>query len=189
MGSSLIYAPAFYADTDELVALASAAAEFGGGYISHMRSEGNQLLEAVEELITIASQAGVPAEIYHLKAAGSDNWGKLEQVIQRVERARAEGLAITADMYTYTAGSTGLDASMPPWIHEGGHDALIQRLQDPATRLRIADEMRTPTNEWENLLLAAGSPDRVLLVGFRQDSLKHLTGRTLGEVAEMRGTA
>ncbi len=188
VGSSLIYAPAFYADTDELIALASTAGEFGGGYISHMRSEGNQLLEAVDELLTIAREAGVSAEIYHLKAAGSDNWSKLDDVIDRVERARAEGLAITADMYTYTAGSTGLDASMPPWIHEGGHDAMILRLRDPATRRLIADEMRTPTNEWENLLLAAGSADRVLLVGFRQDSLKYLTGRTLAQVAQMRGT-
>ncbi|MDX1577978.1 MAG: amidohydrolase family protein, partial [Gemmatimonadota bacterium] len=188
VGSSLIYAPAFYADTDELVALASAAGEFGGGYISHMRSEGNRLLEALDELVTIAREAGVPAEIYHLKAAGNDNWDKLDDVIARVEAARAEGLEITADMYTYTAGSTGLDASMPPWIHEGGHEAMIERLSDPDTRRRIAGEMRTPTDAWENLLLAAGSPERVLLVGFRQDSLKYLTGRTLAEVAEMRGT-
>lgn len=188
VGSSLIYAPAFYAETDELIALASAAGEYGGGYISHLRSEGNRLIEAFDEFLTIAREAGVRAEIYHLKAAGSDNWGKLDEVIARVEAARAEGLEITADMYTYTAGSTGLDAAMPPWIHEGGHDAMIERLRDPATRERIAEEMRTPTDEWENLLLAAGSPDRALLVGFRQDSLKHLTGRTLADVAEMRGT-
>ena len=188
VGSSLIYAPAFYAETDELIALASAAGEFGGGYISHLRSEGNRLLEAVEELMTVAREAGVRAEIYHLKAAGSDNWGKLDEVIERVEGARAEGLEITADMYTYTAGSTGLDAAMPPWIHEGGHTAMIERLRDPETRERIAVEMRTPTDEWENLLLAAGSPDRALLVGFRQDSLKYLTGRTLAEIAETRGT-
>ncbi|WP_420461944.1 N-acyl-D-amino-acid deacylase family protein [Candidatus Palauibacter sp.] len=188
VGSSLIYAPAFYAGTDELIALASAAGEYGGGYISHMRSEGNRLLEAVDELLTIAREAGVRAEIYHLKAAGSENWDKLDQVIERVEAARAEGLEITADMYTYTAGSTGLDAAMPPWIHEGGHAAMIERLRDPATRERIAEEMRTPTDEWENLLLAAGSPERVLLVGFRQDSLRYLTGRTLAEVAAARGT-
>jgi len=188
VGSSLIYAPAFYADTDELIALARAGGEFGGGYISHMRSEGNQLLEAVDELITIAREAGVPAEIYHLKAAGSENWGKLDQVIDRVEQAREEGLRITADMYTYTAGSTGLDASMPPWVHEGGHDAMVQRLRDPQVRARLVKEMSTPTDAWENLLLAAGTPDRVLLVGFRQDSLKYLTGKTLAEVAKMRGT-
>ncbi|MFV1986961.1 MAG: amidohydrolase family protein [Gemmatimonadota bacterium] len=189
VGSSLIYPPAFYADTEELIALASAAGEFGGGYISHMRSEGNQLLEAIEELITIAREAGVRAEIYHLKAAGNDNWGKLDAVIERVERARAEGLEITADMYNYTAGSTGLDASMPPWVAEGGQAAMIERLRDPATRARLAAEMSTPTDEWENLLLSAGSPERVLLVGFRQDSLKYLTGRTLADVAEMRGTS
>lgn len=188
VGSSLIYPPAFYAETEELIALARAAGEFGGGYISHMRSEGNRLLEGIEELITIAREAGVPAEIYHLKAAGSDNWGKLDAVIERVERARAEGLRITADMYNYTAGSTGLDASMPPWVAEGGDEAMIERLRDPATRARLIEEMRTPTDEWENLLLSAGTPDRVLLVGFRQDSLKYLTGSTLVEVAEMRGT-
>lgn len=188
VGSSLIYAPAFYASTEELVSLASAAAESGGAYISHMRSEGNQLLQAVDELIMIARTAGVPAEIYHLKAAGSDNWGKLDAVIERVEAAQAEGLAISADMYTYTAGSTGLDASMPPWAFDGGEQELFRRLQEPTTRARIGREMRTPTDEWENLLLSAGSPDRVLLVGFRQDSLKYLTGKTLAEVAQMRGT-
>ncbi len=189
VGSSLIYAPAFYADTDELIALARAAGEFGGGYISHIRSEGNRLLEAVDELIRIAGEAGVPAEIYHLKAAGRDNWSKLDTVIARVEAARARGLRVTADMYTYTAGSTGLDASMPPWVHEGGHDAMVRRLADPGVRARVAREMRTPSDAWENLLLAAGSADRVLLVGFRQDSLKYLTGRTLAEVAKARGTA
>jgi N-acyl-D-amino-acid deacylase len=189
IGSSLIYAPGFYADTDELIALNRAAGEFGGSYISHMRSEGNRLLEAVDELITIAREADVPAEIYHLKAAGTDNWGKLDQVIERVESARAEGLQITADMYTYTAGATGLDAAMPPWVQEGGREAWVERLGDPEIRARVATEMATPTDEWENLLLSAGSPDRVLLVGFRQDSLKYLTGRTLAEVAEMRGTS
>jgi N-acyl-D-amino-acid deacylase len=188
VGSSLIYPPAFYAETEELIALARAAGEFGGAYISHMRSEGNRLLEGIEELITIAREAGVPAEIYHLKQAGTDNWNKLDAVIERVERARADGLRITADMYTYPAGSTGLDASMPPWVAEGGDDAMMARLRDPATRARLIVEMSTPTDEWENLLLSAGSPDRVLLVGFRQDSLKYLTGSTLVEVAELRGT-
>ena len=187
VGSSLIYAPAFYADTDELIALAATAGEYGGSYISHIRSEGNRLLESVEELITIAREADVAAEIYHLKAAGSDNWGKLEEVIARVEEARSEGLRITADMYTYPAGATGLDAAMPPWVQEGGHDAWAERLHDPEIRSRVALEMGTPTDEWENLLLAAGSPENVLLVEFKQDSLKYLTGRTLAEVAEMRG--
>ncbi len=188
VGSSLIYAPAFYADTEELIALAEVASEYGGMYISHMRSEGTQLLEALEELITIASEADIPAEIYHLKAAGQDNWHKLEGVFQRVEAARADGLHITADMYTYTAGSTGLSASMPPWAHEGGQDALIERLRDPEIRERIGREMVTPTDLWENLYLEAGSPQNILLVGFKQDSLKYLTGKTLAEVAEMRGT-
>jgi N-acyl-D-amino-acid deacylase len=187
VGSSLIYAPAFYADTDELVALMQAAAEFGGMYISHMRSEGNRLVESVDELIHIARESGAPAEIYHLKAAGEANWPKLDEVIERVETARAEGLRITADMYTYTAGATGLDAAMPPWVQEGGYDAWSERLQDPAVRARVIQEMRTPTDEWENLMLMAGDPSRVVLVGFKADSLKPLTGRSLAEVAQERG--
>ena len=187
VGSSLIYAPAFYAKTPELVALMQAAAPFGGMYISHMRSEGNRLLEAVDELITIARESKAPAEIYHLKAAGASNWGKLDSVIAKVNAARASGLAITADMYTYPAGATGLDASMPPWVQEGGYDAWAKRLADPAIRARVLREMRTPTNAWENLLLGAGSPEKVLLVGFKNEKLKSLTGKTLGEVARMRG--
>ena len=189
VGSSLIYAPAFYADTPELIALTRAAGAYGGMYISHMRSEGNRLLQAVDELITIAREAGVPAEIYHLKAAGEENWPKMDTVIAMVEAAREQGLAITADMYTYPAGATGLDAAMPPWVQEGGFEAWAARLTDPAIRRRVAREMRTPTDEWENLLVAAGTPDRVLLVEFRQDSLKYLTGKTLAEVAAMRGTS
>lgn len=189
VGSSLIYAPAFYAETEELVALVSAAAEYGGMYISHMRSEGNRLVESVDELIHIARESGAPAEIYHLKAAGKDNWGKLDEVIQKVESARAEGVRITADMYTYTAGATGLDAAMPPWVQEGGYDDWAERLADPEIRARVKAEMGSPTNEWENLALSAGSPDRVLLVGFRADSLRYLTGKTLAEVSEMYGTS
>ncbi len=189
IGSSLIYAPAFYANTHELIEISKVAAEYGGMYISHMRNESNQLLEAVDELITIARDAGIAAEVYHLKAAGEANWGKMDRVIERIESARADGLRITADMYTYTAGATGLDAAMPPWVQEGGHDAWVERLKDPNIRQRVAREMVTPQNEWENLFLAAGTPDRVLLVGFRQDSLRHLTGKTLAEVAEIRGTS
>jgi N-acyl-D-amino-acid deacylase len=189
VGSSLIYAPAFYAKTDELVALSEEAGRAGGMYISHMRSEGNRLLEAVDELIAIARAAHVPAEIYHLKAAGRTNWGKMDSVIARVERARAEGLRVTADMYAYTAGATGLDAAMPPWVQEGGLQAWRRRLQDATTRARVAREMRTPTDAWESLLLLSGSPDNVLLVAFKQDSLKPLTGKTLAEVARMRGTS
>ncbi|MEJ2539481.1 MAG: D-aminoacylase [Gemmatimonadota bacterium] len=187
VGSSLIYAPAFNAGTDELVALMQAAAEYDGMYISHMRSEGNRLLEAVDELIHIARESGAPAEIYHLKAAGASNWPKLDQVIERVEAARAQGLRITADMYTYTAGATGLDAAMPPWVQEGGYEAWADRLRDPAIRARVIQEMRTPTDAWENLMLLAGDPSRVVLVGFKADSLKPLTGLSLAEVAERRG--
>jgi N-acyl-D-amino-acid deacylase len=155
-------------------------------YISHLRSEGNRLLEAVDELIHIARAAKIPAEIYHLKAAGRNNWDKLEAVIQKVESARAESLRITADMYTYTAGATGLDAAMPPWVQEGGFQAWKQRLRAPAVRKKVAREMITPTDQWENLLIAAGA-ENTLLVGFKSEALRSLTGKTLAEVAEMRG--
>jgi len=187
VASALIYAPGAYAKTDELIALSEAAGKHHGIYISHLRSEGNQLLEAVDELISIARTAQVPAEIYHLKAAGKENWGKLDAVIKKVEAARAQGLRIAADMYTYTAGATGLDAAMPPWVQEGGYDAWAARLRDPAVRERVIREMRTPSDQWENLLLATGSPDRVLLVSFKNDALKPLSGKTLTEVAKMRG--
>lgn len=187
IGSSLIYAPAFYAGTDELVALAEAAGEYNGMYISHLRSEGNRLVQALDELITIARKADVPAEVYHLKAAGRKNWDKLDTVIERIEAARAEGLDITADMYTYTAGATGLDAAMPPWVQEGGLEAWRQRLQDPATRKRVEQAMRTPTDEWENLFLSAG-PENMMLVDFRKDELRKHVGKTLAEVADERGT-
>ncbi len=189
VASALIYAPGAYANTPELIALAQAGGEYGGIYISHLRSEGNQLLEAFEEFLTIATEAGVPGEIYHLKAAGEENWSKMDEVIRRVEDARSQGLRITADMYTYTAGATGLDAAMPPWAQEGGPEAWYARLEDPELRPRIAREMVTPTDEWENLMLAAGGPENVLLVGFKQDSLKYLTGKSLAEVSQMRGTA
>ena len=188
IGSSLIYAPAFYASTEELIALNATASEYGGRYISHMRSEGNRLLEAVDELLAIARAANVAAEIYHLKAGGQENWSKMDEVIAKVEAARAEGLAITADMYTYTAGSTGLDAAMPPWVQEGGYRAWAERLQDPATRARVKAEMTTPTNDWENLMMAAG-PEGTLLVGFQNEDLRaQYTGKTLAEVAAERGT-
>jgi N-acyl-D-amino-acid deacylase len=185
VSTALIYAPGFYAKTDELVALSKAASQHGGMYISHMRSEGNRLLEAIDELMTIARQAKTRAEIYHLKAAGESNWGKLDQVIAKVENARNEGLEITADMYTYTAGSTGLDAAMPPWVQEGGYKAWAARLKDPAIRAKVKREMLTPTDAWENLLLASG-PKGVLLVGFKNEALRGLTGKTLDEVAQMR---
>jgi len=187
VGSSLIYAPAFYAQTDELIALAKVASEYGGIYISHLRSEGNRFLEALDELIAIAKEANVPAEIYHLKAAGEENWQKLDTAIQKIEAARAAGLRITADMYTYTAGATGLDAAMPPWVQEGGYNEWAGRLKDPAVRERVKREMVTPTDQWESLYLAAGSPTNILLIGFKSETLKPLTGKTLAEVAKMRG--
>ena len=187
IGSSLIYAPAFYASTDELIELCKVAAQYQGKYISHMRSEGNRLVEATEELIRISREANIPAEIYHLKAAGQANWSKLDAVIAIIEKARASGLKITADMYTYPAGATGLDAAMPPWVLDGGYQAAFTRLKDPATRKKIAHAIITPSKDWENLYLAAGSPDRVLLVEFKSEALKPLTGQTLAEVAKSRG--
>jgi len=184
--TALIYTPAVFAKTDEIIELAKVASESGGMYIAHMRSEGNRLLEAIDETLTIARQAHIRAEIYHLIAAGQSNWGKLTDAIAKIEAARKEGLEITADMYTYTAGSTGLDASMPPWVQEGGYDAWAKRLQDPAIRERVRHQMATPSDDWENLLLAAGG-DGTLLVGFKNEALRIYTGKTLGEVAKLRG--
>jgi N-acyl-D-amino-acid deacylase len=187
VASSLIYAPAFYARTDELIALSKVAAEYDGLYISHLRSEGNQFLEALEEFLTIAREANIRAQVYHLKAAGSNNWHKLDAAIAKIEAARAAGLQITADMYTYIAGATGLDAAMPPWVQEGGYTEWAKRLRDPAVRARVLREMISPTEAWESLYLAAGSPERVLLVGFKNPELKKYTGKTLAEVAKLRG--
>ena len=189
IGSSLIYAPAFYAKTEELIELCKVAAKYKGKYISHMRSEGNRLVEGVEELIRISREAKLPAEIYHLKAAGKDNWAKMDTVIAMVEKARSEGLKITADMYTYPAGATGLDAAMPPWVLDGGYEAAFKRLSDPETRKRIAHEITTPTDKWENLYLAAGSPDRVMFSDFKSEKLRPLIGKTLAQVSQMRGTS
>jgi N-acyl-D-amino-acid deacylase len=189
VGSSLIYAPAFYSTTGELIELNRVAARYGGRYISHIRNEGGQLLEAVDELITIAREADIGAEIYHLKAGGKDNWSKMDEVFRKVEAARAEGLDITADMYTYTAGATGLDAAMPPWVQEGGHDAWVARLKDPDIRARVLAEMRTAGDGWENLYHSAGGADKLLLLGFKNDDLKPLTGKTVAEVAQIRGTS
>jgi N-acyl-D-amino-acid deacylase len=187
IGSSLIYAPGAYARTEELIELCKVAARYKGKYISHLRSEGERLQEAVEELIRIGREAGLPAEIYHLKAAGERNWPKMDQVIARVEQARREGQPITADMYTYTAGATGFDACIPRWAQDGGWDALFKRLQEPETRARILKEMQEPAAGWENLCQAAGSPDRLLLIEFKTEALKPLTGKTLAEVARERG--
>jgi N-acyl-D-amino-acid deacylase len=187
VSSSLIYVPACFAPTSELIALAQASAERDGLYISHLRSEGDRLLEGLEELITVAREAGSRAEVYHLKAAGQANWHKLDAVIERIEAARAEGLAITADMYTYPAASTGLDAAMPPWAQEGGHRAWMARLGDPGLRARLRDEIARPADDWENLFVMAGSPENILLVGFKNEALKPLTGLTLAQAAARRG--
>jgi len=186
VSSALIYAPGFYARTDELIALAKVAARYNGMYISHMRSESSRLIEATDELITIATEAGIRAEIYHLKAAGHENWHKLDPLLQRIEKARAGGLEITADMYTYTAASTGLDAAMPPWVQEGGYNRWAERLRDPQIRARVKREMSMTATNWENLYYLAGSPDKVLLVGFKNPKLKPFTGKTLAEVAKIR---
>jgi N-acyl-D-amino-acid deacylase len=185
--TALIYPPAFFAKTDELIELCKVAAKYQGKYTTHMRSEGNQLIEAVQETIRISREAGLPAEIYHLKASGQANWPKMDQVIKMIEDARRQGVKISADMYTYPAGGTGLEASMPPWVFDGGREAAYKRLQDPEIRKKIAAAVRTPTDEWENLYLLAGSPDRILLASFRTEKLKPLTGKTLAEVARMRG--
>lgn len=187
VASSLIYAPANYAETPELIALATEAGKCGGMYISHMRSEANELNEAIDELISISRQSGAPAEIYHFKQAGEHNWGKYESAVAQVEKARAEGLTITADMYTYPAGATGLDAAMPLWVQAGGVEQWIANLKKPEIRARVLAEMRAPAKGWESLLQLAGSPDRVLFIGFKTDRLKPLTGKTLAQVAAMRG--
>ena len=187
IGTSLIYPPAFYAKTDELIELCKVAATYQGKYISHMRSEGNRLLEALDELIRISREAKIPAEVYHIKASGRQNWPKIDDLLSRIETAQKEGLKITADMYTYTAGGTGLDASLPPWTEDGGYPALFKRLRDPATREKIKAEVQKPTGAWENLYLDAGGPEHILLVEFKSEKLKPLTGKTLSEVAKMRG--
>lgn len=184
--NALIYPVDFFAKTDELIALAKVASKYGGTYSSHMRSEGNHLLEAVEELMTISKEANIPAEIFHLKAAGKNNWSKMDSVIKRVERARKEGMDITADMYTYLAGATGMTSAFPPTLQDGGFGKLRERLQDPKIRKEMAIAMNTDAQDWENLYNGAGGAEHILLLGFKQDSLKKYTGKTLAEVAKIR---
>ncbi|WP_241093473.1 N-acyl-D-amino-acid deacylase family protein [Xanthomonas sp.] len=187
VGGSLIYPPAAFADTGELVALAQAAAESGGGYVAHMRSEADRFLEALDETIAIARATGQRAEVYHLKAAGEKNWPKMAQAIARIDQARKQGLAVSANMYAYTAGATGLTAGLPPWVQAGGHDAMVARLKDPATRARVIAEMKDPNVDWENIRLLTGSDERVLFIEFKNEKLKPLLGKTLAEVARARG--
>lgn len=189
VGSSLIYAPASYAETPELVALAKASAQCGGSYISHMRSEGDHIDKALDELITISRESGGPAEIYHLKLSGRENWPKREAVLAQIAAAKAEGLDIRANMYVYPAGATGLDASMPTWVQAGGDQAWVARLKDPAIRARVLAEMRAEPKGWENLYRRAGDPKNLLFVEFRNPKLRPLIGKTLAEVSAMRGTS
>mgnify|MGYP001765008964 CR=1 FL=1 len=189
VGSSLIYAPGNFANTDELVALTQAAAEFGGGYISHMRSEAERYFESIDELIEIGRRARARVQMYHIKPAGRDNWDKADGGLARMDAARRAGIDISANLYTYTAGSTGLYATMPLWVQQGGHDAWVARLRDPLIRARVLAEMRAAPQGWENLLHNAGSADKVLLIGFKNPALKPLTGKTLAQVAAMRGTS
>jgi N-acyl-D-amino-acid deacylase len=185
VGSALIYTPGTYSDTHELIELAKVASEYGGTYISHIRSEGNRLEEAINELITISKEAGIHGEIYHLKAAGKNNWHKIDKVIAKIDSARKAGINVTADMYNYIAGATGLDAAMPPWVQEGGFDQWSRRLKSTTIRQQVGNEMSHPQSEWENLCLAAGA-EKTLLIGFKQDSLRKYIGKTLAEVASIR---
>jgi N-acyl-D-amino-acid deacylase len=188
VASSLMYPPGRFAETDELVELSKVAAEYDGMYISHMRDEGAHMIEAVDELLTIAREADIRAEIYHLKSSGQPNWPLFDQALRMVEDAREEGLEITADVYTYAAGGTGLNVTIPPWVQEGGFEASLERMSDPEQRELIIREMHTPSDEWENMFLMSGSPENILLVSFKSEALKPLTGKTVAEVAEMRGT-
>ncbi|MDH3251776.1 MAG: D-aminoacylase [Ignavibacteria bacterium] len=189
VASSLIYAPAFYARTDEIIELCKVAGEYDGIYISHIRSEGDRLLEAIDEFLTICREADVAGEIYHFKALGRANWPQLNAAITKIEDARSAGQRITADMYTYTAGQTGLDAVMPPWVQEGGQREWEDRLRDPAIRKKVQEEMSAPADQWENFYVAVGSPENIILEGFKSDSLKQYTGKTLADVAALRGSS
>lgn len=189
VGSSLIYAPGNFADTEELVALTAAAHEFGGGYISHIRSEADRYLEAIDELIEIGRRTGAPVTMYHMKPAGKKNWRKSQAGIDRLNAGRAQGIDVSANIYPYTAGATGLDASMPLWVQEGGIDAWVARLKQPAIRARVLREMREPAVGWENIYHATGGPDQVILIAFKTERLKPLTGKTLTEVSRMRGVS
>jgi len=187
IGTALIYPPAFYAKTEELIELCKVAAKYKGKYISHMRSEGNHLFEAFDELLRISREANIPAELYHIKAAGQKNWSKMDALLARIEAAQKEGRPIRANMYTYIAGGTGLDACLPPWTEDGGYPELLKRLRDPEIRKKIAADVKVDTDKWENLYLAAGSPDRIIVGDFTSEKLKPLTNKSLAEIARIRG--
>jgi len=183
VASSLVYTPAFYADTEELIELSKTAAEYGGIYISHILGEGADLIEAMEELITITEKAKIPAEIYHLKAAGKENWNKLDDAIALIEEARKRGLDITADIYPYTAGATGLDAMLPPWSKEGGTPALIKRLKQKSTREKIKKEILTSTSGWENFYWMAGGGEGILVSYLAKN--KEFQGKSIADIADI----
>ncbi len=185
--NALIYPPDFFAKMDELVPLAKEASKYGGMYTSHIRSEGNKIFEAVKELINVSRQTGISVEIYHLKEAGKENWWKLDSLVKIVEQARKEGLGITADMYTYDRSATGLTASFPPTLQDGGFDKLWKRLQNRTIREQMKIAMNTNAVDWENTYYQAGGATGVLLLGFKHDSLRKYIGKTLAEVAEIRG--
>jgi len=189
ISTSLIYAPAFFSRTEELIEFCRGGSEYDGLYITHIRSEGDQLMEGIDEVIEIADHASIDSEIYHLKAAGTENWYKMDLVVAKIDSARKAGLDITADMYTYPAAGTGLYATMPQWVQEGGHDAWVARLKEHKYRDRVLKEMRLPGEEWENFFYMAGAPENIILAGFKNDSLKYLTGKTLSEVAQLRKTS
>lgn len=186
LSTALIYTPGLYASTEELIELCKVVSDYGGIYISHLRSEGDNLLKAIDELIEISAKANIAAEIYHFKVAGEHNWHKYEAAIIKIDSARSAGLKIYANMYTYTAAQTGLDAAMPPWVQEGGLKSWRNKLTDPEIRNKVMIEMNEDSKEWENFYYAAGSPDNILLIGFRNDSLKYLTGKTLSEIALLK---
>jgi dihydroorotase/N-acyl-D-amino-acid deacylase len=185
LSTSLVYAPAFYAKTEELIELAKVASRYGGIYATNMRNESNAIMPAIDEALRIGREARIPVEIFHLKMAGKQNWGKMADVIKKIEGARAQGLDVTADQYPYVAGATALAASIPPWAHEGGTLKLIERLKDPAIRERLKKEMRTPTSEWENFYLGAGAGEGILVARVLKVELMKYQGKRVSEVAQM----
>ena len=187
ISTSLVYAPAFYAKTEELIELAKVASRYGGVYASHLRNESNSIMQALDEAILIGKEANIPVEIFHLKMAGKPNWGKMGEVLKKIEEARAQGLDITADQYPYIAGGTSLGASIPPWAHEGGTAKFVERLKDPATREKLKQEMRTDTTSWENFFFLAGNGEGIMVASVLHRSLAKYEGKRVSEVAKMMG--
>lgn len=187
ISTSLVYAPAFYAKTEELIELAKVASSYGGVYATHMRNESNSIIPAIDEAIRIGREANIPVEIFHLKMAGKPNWGKMRDVIAKIEDARSNGLDITADQYPYVAGATSLGASVPPWAHEGGTARFVERLKDPATREKLKAEMRATSDKWENFYLGAGGGEGILISSVLNRDLAKYEGKRINEIARMMG--